>query len=58
MKKYMTFKHWKTGEEKTIEYKEHNLPVNPNSERIVVWNLTEGKLEDVIKSSIVKTYEK
>ena len=57
-KKYMKFKHWKTGEVKTIEYKEHNLPVNPNSERIVVWNVTDNKLEDVIKSTIVEQYER
>ena len=57
MKKYMKFKHWKTGEVKTIEYKEH-IPDNAESERIVVWNVTEDKLEDVIKSTIVEQYEK
>ena len=58
MKKYMTFKHWKTGEVKTIEYEDFKWPVNPNSERIVVWNVTDNKLEDVIKSTIVEQYEK
>jgi len=54
----MKFKHWKTGEEKTIEYEDFKWPVNPSSDRIVVWNATEQKLEDVIKSTIVEKYEK
>ena len=58
MKKYIKFKHWKTGEEKTIEYEDFKWPVNPSSDRIVVWNVTEQKLEDVIKSTIVEKYEK
>jgi len=53
-KKFMTFKHWKTGEMKTIEFSEANVPENPSSERLVVWNETEQKLEDVIKSTIVE----
>ena len=56
-KKYMTFKHWKTGEIKTIEFREADVPANPNSERLVVWNETEQKLEDVIKSTIVEIRE-
>jgi hypothetical protein len=56
-RKFMTFKHWKTGEVKTIEYRDADVPSNPNSERIVVWNETEQKLEDVIKSTIVSTHE-
>ena len=56
-KKYMTFKHWKTGEIKTIEFRESDVPANPNSERLVVWNETEQKLEDVIKSTIVEIRE-
>jgi len=56
-KKFMTFKHWKTGEMKTIEFSEANVPENPSSERLVVWNETEQKLEDVIKSTIVDIRE-
>jgi len=56
-KKFMTFKHWKTGEMKTIEFSEANVPENPRSERLVVWNETEQKLEDVIKSTIVEIRE-
>ena len=56
-KKLMTFKHWKTGEMKTIEFREANVPTNPNSERLVVWNETEQKLEDVIKSTILEIRE-
>jgi hypothetical protein len=56
-KKFMTFKHWKTGEMKTIEFKDAAVPANPNSERLVVWNETEDKLEDVIKSTIVEIRE-
>ena len=53
-KKFMTFKHWQTGEVKTIEFRDADVPANPNSERLVVWNETEQKLEDVIKSTIVE----
>ena len=56
-KKFMTFKHWKTGEMKTIEFKDAAVPANPKSERLVVWNETEDKLEDVIKSTIVEIRE-
>ena len=56
-KKFMTFKHWKTGEMKTIEFKYAAVPANPKSERLVVWNETEQKLEDVIKSTIVEIRE-
>jgi hypothetical protein len=56
-KKFMTFKHWKTGETKTIEFREADVPANPGSERLVVWNETEQKLEDVIKSTIVEIRE-
>jgi len=57
-KKYISFKHWKTGDEKVIEYEDWNWPVNPNSDRIVVWNVTENKLEDILKSTIIKRFEK
>ena len=53
----MTFKHWKSGEVKTIEFCDAEVPANPNSERLVVWNETEQKLEDVIKSTIVEIRE-
>ena len=33
------------------------MPANPNNERLVVWNETEQKLEDVIKSTIVEIRE-
>ena len=56
-KKYMTFKHWKTGENRTIEFRDYDKPVNPASDRLVVWNETDQKLEDVIKETIVKTWQ-
>ena len=56
-KKFMTFKHWKSGEVKTIEFCDAEVPANPNSERLVVWNETEQKLEDVIKSTIFEIRE-
>ena len=56
-KKFMTFKHWKTGEVKTIEFSDAGVTANPSSERLVVWNETEQKLEDVIKSTIVEIRE-
>ena len=56
-KKFMTFKHWKSDEVKTIEFLDAEIPANPNSERLVVWNETEQKLEDVIKSTIVEMRE-
>ena len=37
-KKFMTFKHWKSGEVETIEFRDAEVPANPNSERLVVWN--------------------
>ena len=33
------------------------MPANPNNERLVVWNETEQKLEDVIKSPTVEIRE-
>ena len=56
-KKFMTFRHWKTDEVKTIEFKDADVPVNPSSERLVVGNETDQKLEDVIKSTIVEIRE-
>ena len=43
--------------EKNIELRDAEVPANPNSERLVVWNETEQKLEDVIKSNIVEIRE-
>ena len=43
--------------EKNIEFRDPEVPANPNSERLVVWNETELKLEDVIKSTIVEIRE-
>ena len=48
-KKLMAFKHWKTGEVKTSEFRDADEPANPSSERLVVLNKTEQKLEDAIK---------
>ena len=56
-KKFMTFKHGKTGEIKTDELREADGPANPKSERLLVWKETEQKLEDVIKSTIVEIRE-
>ena len=56
-KKFMTFKHWQTSEVKPIEFRDAGVPANPSSERLVVWNETEQKLEDVIKSTIVEIRE-
>jgi hypothetical protein len=53
----MTFKHWQTSEVKPIEFRDAGVPANPSSERLVVWNETEQKLEDVIKSTIVEIRE-
>ena len=56
-KKFMTFERWKSGEVKTIEFRDAEVPANPNRERLTVWNETEQKLEDVIKSTIVEIRE-
>ena len=53
----MAFKHWKTDETKTIEFREADVPSNPSSGRLIVWNETEQKLEDVIKPSIAEIRE-
>ena len=56
-KKLTTFKHWKTGEVKTIEFRDASVPANPSSEGLVAWNETEQKLKDVIKPTIVEIRE-
>ena len=56
-KKFMTLKHWKSGEVITMEFRDAEVPANRNSERLVVWNEAEQKLEDVIKSTVVETRE-
>ena len=43
--------------EKNIEFRDAEVPANPNSERLVLWNETEQKLEDVIESTIVEIRE-
>ena len=57
-KKFMTSNYWKTGEVKTIEFRDADVPANPSSERLIAWNETEQKLEDVIKSTIVSIRER
>ena len=50
----ISFKHWKTGEVKTIDAREiEGVTINDGSDRIVVWNITEGKFEDIIRDTIV-----
>ena len=56
-KKYITFKHWQTNEEKTIEWKPMEIPVHDNSDRIVVWNVDEKKIEDIIRDTIVRIWD-
>ena len=56
-RKFMNFKHLKSGEIKIIEFREAEAPANTNSERLVIWNETEQKLEDVIKSTTVEIRE-
>ena len=53
----MTFKHWQTGETSTIEFRAVDVHSNPSSDPLVVWNETEQKLEDVIKSKIAEIRE-
>ena len=40
-----------------IEFREADVPANPSSERLVVRNEPEQKLEDVIKSTIAEIRE-
>ena len=42
---------------KTIEFRDADVPATPTRERLMVWNETEQKLEDVIKSTIVEIRE-
>ena len=54
----ISFKHWKTGEVKTIDAREiEGVTINDGSDRIVVWNITEGKFEDIIRDTIVSNEE-
>ena len=55
-KKYMTFNTGTSGKP-TIEFRDYDKPVNPASNRLVVWNETDQKPEDVIKETIVKTWQ-
>ena len=52
----VTFKHWKTGVEKTIEYRAA-IPHREHSDIIVVWNVDENKLEDIRRNTIVEWIE-
>ena len=56
-KKFMTFKHGKTGKIKTIAFRDGDVTPNPSSARLLVWNETAQKLEDVIKSTFVEIRE-
>ena len=50
----ITFKHYKTGELITIFAREiEGVKVNDASERTIVWNITDGKPEDIIRDTIV-----
>ena len=42
---------------KTIEFRDADVPATQTRERLVVWNETEQKLGDVIKSTIVEIRE-
>jgi hypothetical protein len=54
----ITFKHWKTGKEKTINASKYpHIPLNPYSDVIVVWNEDEDKLEDIRRNTIVEWIE-
>lgn len=54
----ISFKHWKTGDVKTIDAREiEGVAVNEMSERIVVWNITDGMVEDIIRDTIVSKEE-
>ena len=54
----ISFKHWKTGELKTIDARDiEGITINENSDRIVVWNITEGNIEDIIRDTIVSNEE-
>ena len=54
----ISFKHWKTGEVKTIDAREiEGVTINDGSDRIVVWNITEGKFEDIIRDTIESNEE-
>ena len=53
----VTFKHWKTGVEKTINYRSVDIPLNPYSDLVVVWNEDESKMEDIRRDTIVEWIE-
>ena len=54
----ITFKHWKTGKPKVIEARDiEGVHVNPQSDRVIVWNITDGTLEDIIRDTIVEQVE-
>ena len=53
----VTFKHWKTGKQKTIRYRPVDIPLDPRSDTIVVWNEDEDKMEDIRRNTIVEWIE-
>lgn len=56
-KQFVKFKHWQTGEVITMQYNPMAIPVHDNSDRILVWNVKEGKLEDIIRDTIIEFWE-
>ncbi len=55
VKKKIVFKHYRTGEEliKIVSEIPH-LNTNPNNARVVYWNHTDDRFEDIAKKSIIK----
>ena len=55
VKKKIVFKHYRTGEEliKIVSEIPH-LNTNPNNARVVYWNHTDDRLEDIAKKSIIR----
>lgn len=56
-KLFVKFKHWQTGEVITMQYNPMAIPVHDNSDRILVWNVKEAKLEDIIRDTIIEFWE-
>ena len=56
-KLFVKFKHWQTGEEITMQYNPMAIPVHDNSDRILVGNVKEARLEDIIRDTIIEFWE-
>ena len=56
-KQYITFNHWKTDEEITVQYNPVDFHIPESSDRIVVWDVKEGKLVDIIRNTLVRVWE-